>query len=61
MPSTPSADLRSRERLLNLLLSKVLKRQLAPEVYAAIGELRRGFSALRSKESATRRQIMPIR
>jgi phosphoenolpyruvate carboxylase len=56
MPSTPSADLRSRERLLNLLLSKVLKRQLAPEVYAAIGELRRGFSALRSKESATRRQ-----
>ncbi len=48
--------LRSRERLLNLLLSKVLKRQLAPAVYQAIGELRLGFIALRERESTSRRR-----
>ena len=48
-------ELRSRERLLNLLLSKVLKRQLAPAVYQVIGELRLGFIALRTRESQTRR------
>ncbi len=45
MPTPASADLRSRERLLNQLLSKVLKRQLSPDVHAAIGELRRGGAA----------------
>ncbi len=51
-----SKELRSRERLLNLLLSKVLKRQLAPAVYQVIGELRLGFIALRARESQTRRR-----
>ena len=54
--ASSSKDLRSRERLLSLLLSKVLKRQLPGPVYAAIGELRKGFSALRVQESASRRQ-----
>ena len=49
-------ELRSRERLLNLLLSKVLKRQLAPAVYQAIGELRLGYIALRERESQTKRR-----
>ncbi|OYY92991.1 MAG: phosphoenolpyruvate carboxylase [Hydrogenophilales bacterium 28-61-23] len=49
-------ELRSRERLLNLLLSKVLKRQLPPPVYQVIGDLRLGFIALRARESKTKRQ-----
>jgi phosphoenolpyruvate carboxylase len=54
-------ELRSRERLLNLLLSKVLKRQLTPSVYQAIGELRLGFIALRARESQTkRRQLIDL-
>jgi phosphoenolpyruvate carboxylase len=48
--------LRNRERLLNLLLSRVLKRQLAPAVYQAIADLRLGFIALRARESQTRRK-----
>ena len=54
--STRAKELRSRERLLNLLLSKVLKRQLAPAVYQVIGELRLGFIALRTRESQSRRR-----
>jgi phosphoenolpyruvate carboxylase len=50
------AALRKRERLVNLLLSRVLKRQLPPAVYQAIGELRLGFIALRQRESQTRRK-----
>ena len=56
VPSSHLKELRSRERLLNLLLSKVLKRQLAPAVYQVIGELRLGFIALRARESQTRRR-----
>ncbi len=54
--SSHSKELRSRERLLNLLLSKVLKRQLSAAVYQVIGELRLGFIALRARESQTRRR-----
>lgn len=49
-------QLRNRERLLNLLLSRVLKRQLEPDVYQAIADLRLGFIALRERESQTRRK-----
>jgi phosphoenolpyruvate carboxylase len=59
LSSTSSAHmkaLRNRERLLNLLLSRVLKRQLAPAVYQAIADLRLGFIALRARESQTRRK-----
>ena len=49
-------EFRSRERLLSLLLSRVLKRQLAPALYRVIGELRLGFIALRTHESQTRRR-----
>jgi phosphoenolpyruvate carboxylase len=56
VPTSHLKELRSRERLLNLLLSKVLKRQLAPAVYQVIGELRVGFIALRARESQTRRR-----
>lgn len=55
-PSEHLNALRKHERLLNLLLSKVLKQQLAPAVYQAIADLRQGFNALRSRESQTRRR-----
>lgn len=59
-PSHTSPDLlkelRVRERLLNVLLSRVLKRQLAPSVYQAIADLRLGFIALRARESQSRRK-----
>lgn len=55
-PASHLKELRSRERLLNLLLSKVLKRQLAPAIYQVIGELRLGFIALRTRESKTKRR-----
>lgn len=40
-------ELRARERLLSLLLSRVLKRELPRAVYETLGELRRGFIHLR--------------
>jgi phosphoenolpyruvate carboxylase len=49
-------ELRSRERLLTLLLSKVLKRQLEFDLYQDIGKLRRGFIALRKRESHSQRK-----
>ncbi len=55
-PSTRQKQLGSRERLLNLLLSRVLKKQLPASVYQVIGELRLGFIALRVRESQTRRR-----
>ena len=55
-PSLHMKALRNRERLLNLLLSRVLKRQLAPDVYQAIAELRLGFIALRARESQSKRK-----
>jgi len=48
--------LRSRERLLTLLLSKVLKRQLEFDLYQDIGKLRLGFIALRKRESHSQRK-----
>jgi len=60
-PSEHLKALRKRERLLNLLLSKVLKQQLAPTVYQAIADLRQGFADLRSRESQTkRRQLIAL-
>ncbi len=47
-------ELRSRIRLLSLLLGKVLKGQLAPHVYAALNELIRGFSTLHGQEPPRR-------
>ncbi len=47
-----------RERLLSALLSKILKRQLAPAVYDALGELRVGFNHLRKHENATQRKAL---
>jgi len=47
-----------RERLLSALLSKILKRQLAPAVYDALGELRVGFNHLRKHENAEQRKAL---
>ncbi|MBM4202127.1 MAG: phosphoenolpyruvate carboxylase, partial [Gammaproteobacteria bacterium] len=51
--------LRDRIRLITLLLSRILKRQLDRSVYEAIRELRQGFIALRSHDDPQqRRQLM---
>jgi len=55
-PIISARQLRNHERLLNLLLSRVLKRQLEPSVYQVIAELRLGFIALRARESQTKRK-----
>jgi len=47
-----------RERLLSALLSKILKRQLDPMVYATLGELRMGFARLRNRDNVTQRKAM---
>ena len=47
-----------RERLLSALLSKILKRQLDPAVFEALGELRVGFSRLRKRENAQQRKAL---
>lgn len=44
---THDHDYLKRERLLSLLLSRVLKQELPRATYEALGELRRGFAALR--------------
>ena len=49
-------ELRSRERLLSLLLSRVLKSEMPRQAYEALGELRRGFIALRASEQPSRRR-----
>ena len=54
--SSHPREFRRRERLLNLLLSRILKRQLEPRVYAALGELRIGFSKLRQQDEPGRRK-----
>ncbi|MEO1767490.1 phosphoenolpyruvate carboxylase [Thiobacter aerophilum] len=51
-------ELRQRERLLSLLLSRILKRQLPPAVFTALGELRRGFTRLRDQDDPRRRQVL---
>lgn len=51
-------ELRSRERMLGLLLSRILKAELPRPVYDALSELRRGFVALREKEDPKRRQAL---
>ena len=42
-------DLRARERLLSLLLSRVLKSELPRSTYEALGSLRKGFAGLRDQ------------
>ncbi|NTV96421.1 MAG: phosphoenolpyruvate carboxylase, partial [Thiobacillus sp.] len=51
---THDKDLRARERLLSLLLSRVLKSELPRATYAAIGSLNKGFAALREQPDAKR-------
>ena len=50
-----------RERLLSALLSKILKRQLNPAVFDALGELRVGFSRLRKRDNAVLRKALITR
>jgi phosphoenolpyruvate carboxylase len=60
---TPSREkaLRSRIRLITLLLSRILKRQLDPSVYETIRVLREGFIALRTRDDPLkRRQLMEV-
>ncbi len=57
-PMTRQRELKRRERLLNVLLSKILKRQLVPAVYETLGILRQGFARLREKEDPARRQAL---
>lgn len=54
--STRQREFQRRERLLSLLLSKILKRQLAPDVYSTLGDLRLGFRKLREQDNAARRK-----
>ena len=51
-------ELKRRERQLSLLLSKILKRQLPPAVYGALGALRAGFAALRGAENSRLSQAL---
>lgn len=53
---THEREFRRRERLLNVLLSKILKQQLDPAVYDALAELRLGFNKLRENDNSTRRK-----
>jgi len=47
---------RSRERLLNLLLSRVLKSELPRPAYDALGKLREGFVDLREQDQPEKRR-----
>ncbi|WP_240754675.1 phosphoenolpyruvate carboxylase [Parasulfuritortus cantonensis] len=51
---TEDKDRRARERLLSLLLSRVLKSELPRPVYTAIGTLNKGFTALRERPNRKR-------
>ena len=51
---TEDKDLRKRERLLSLLLSRVLKSELPRATYDALGQLRKGFIALRERPDPAR-------
>ncbi len=51
---THDKDLRAKERLLSLLLSRVLKSELPHATYAAIDRLNKGFAALREQPDAER-------
>lgn len=51
---TNDNDLRKRERLLSLLLSRVLKSELPRATYDALGQLREGFTALREQPDPAR-------
>jgi phosphoenolpyruvate carboxylase len=53
---THEREFRRRERLLSVLLSKILKQQLDPAVYDALGELRIGFNKLRENDNSARRK-----
>ena len=59
--STRERQFSRRERLLSALLSKILKRQLNPAVYEALGELRVGFGRLRKRDNATLRKSLIAR
>lgn len=48
----PTPTLHTRERLLSLLLSRVLKSELPPATYQAVGALRQGFAAQRKQPDA---------
>jgi phosphoenolpyruvate carboxylase len=54
--SSDQKELRARERLLSLLLSRILKTEIPRPVYEALGELRRGFIALRANEQPSQRR-----
>ena len=59
MTTTPhDPDLNRRVKLLVLLLSRVLKRQLDADTYAALKTLRLGFIALREKDDAQARAAL---
>ena len=54
-------DLRARERLLSLMLSRVLKSEIPRPVYEALGELRRGFISLRNQDQPSlRRHLLEL-
>jgi phosphoenolpyruvate carboxylase len=56
-----NSGLNRRIRLLVLLLSRVLKRQLDADTYTALKVLRQGFIALREKDDAEARAILMAR
>ncbi|MEW6678927.1 MAG: phosphoenolpyruvate carboxylase [Pseudomonadota bacterium] len=49
-------EMRTRERLLSLLLSRVLKSELPRQDYESLRQLRDGFVALRSKDQPSKRR-----
>ncbi len=55
---TNDKDLRKRERLLSLLLSRVLKSELPRATYEALGQLRKGFIALRERPDPSRHDAL---
>ena len=55
---TREKELHGRERLLSLLLSRVLKREMPRSTYEALGTLRKGFLALREQDDPARRQVL---
>lgn len=58
--STPyqATELRARERLLSLLLSRVLKSELPRATYDALHQLRAGFMAMREHDQPARRRAL---
>lgn len=54
----PDRDLRQRERLLNVLLSRVLKSELPRATYDTLGQLSRGFVALREQPSRSKQAAL---